>query len=544
MRVRYLLLALIASLSCFLLSAVPGQAQFGLDNLPLSNILDDEVEISAPILPIEPSAVRLDGRFLFHVAAVDGISAEARAKEISQRLQVYAAQHSSEVVGWETDSDTNQPIIYTGEQFLMTVTSADVALAGATPINVRTEEIQVILTEALDYYHYERQPEIVQQRLRWAGGLLLLMVVLSRGLYQLHHWLSNAPEADETSAQGVVIKQMIMWRQAKRIYELKHWFFWLGELLIWGGGSFIILGLSPYTRVWQQPLIQILRVPLRIAIALAVSYAIIHLGDIVIDRLFLTIYGQTLPSSLRTQRASLRFSTFSQVAKSILVAIIITVCILVILAIINIDLGPLLASAGIIGIALSLASQSLLKDIINGFMILMEDHYGIGDVVVIGDMSGFVETMNLRITQLRNEEGRLITIPNGQITVVQNLSKEWSRVDLKIPVALDDDIDQALALIKQVADEMSHDAIWETLILEEPLLLGVDNIDHTGATVRLWIKTQPLKQWEVAREYRRRLKIAFETADLDFGVPKQVVHMMTPEQPPVSPFESDSQPPP
>ena len=182
---------------------------------------------------------------------------------------------------------------------------------------------------------------------------------------------------------------------------------------------------------------------MRIAIALAVSYAILHLGDIVIDRLFLTIYGQPLPSSLRTQRASLRFSTFSQVAKSILVAIIIAVCILVILAIISIDLGPLLASAGIIGLALSLASQSLLKDIINGFMILMEDHYGIGDVVVIGDMSGFVESMNLRITQLRNEEGRLITIPNGQITVVQNLSKEWSRVDLKIPVALEDDIAQA-----------------------------------------------------------------------------------------------------
>lgn len=543
MRVRYSLLALIASLSCFLLSAAPVQAQFGLDNLPLSNILDNEVEISASPLPIEPSAVRLDGRFLFRTAAVDGISAEARAKEISHRLQTYAAQYSSKSIDSKPDPATNQFVIYIGGQFLMTVTSADTALAGATPADIRVEELKVILTEALDYHQYERQPEIVQQRLRWAGGLLLLMVVLSRGLYQLHHWLSNAPKADETSVQGVVVKQLIMWRQAKRIYALKHWFFWLGELLIWGGGSFIILGLSPYTRVWQQPLIQILRVPLRIAIALAVSYAIIHLGDIVIDRLFLTIYGQTLPNSLRTQRASLRFSTFSQVAKSILVAIIIAVCILVILAIINIDLGPLLASAGIIGLALSLASQSLLKDIINGFMILMEDHYGIGDVVVIGDMSGFVETMNLRITQLRNEEGRLITIPNGQITVVQNLSKEWSRVDLKIPVALDDDIDQALELIKQVADEMSHDAIWETLILEEPLLLGVDNIDHTGATVRLWIKTQPLKQWDVAREYRRRLKIAFETADLDFGVPKQVVHMMTPGPTAVPPIDADSQPP-
>ena len=542
MRVRYLLFALIASLGCLWLSMGPIQAQSGLSNLPLSNILDHEVEISAPPLTIEPSAVRLDGRFLFRVAAVDGISAKARAKEISQRLQTYAARQSSQTIDWSMDADTNQPVIYTGDRFLMTVTSADATLMGATSAEVRVTELQEILTEALDYYQHERQPHVIQRRLRWAGGISVLMVFLGWGLYQLHRWLSHAPESDQTAADGAV-KQHIMWRQAKRIYQLKHWVLLLGELLIWGGGFFIILGLFPYTRVWQQPLIQLLRVPLRIAIAVAISYVFIHLGDIVIDRLFLTIYGQTLPNSLRTQRASLRFSTFSQVAKSILVAIVIAVCALVILAIIGIDLGPLLTSAGIIGLALSLASQSLLKDIINGFMILMEDHYGIGDVVVIGDMSGFVETMNLRITQLRNEEGRLITIPNGQITVVQNLSKEWSRVDLKIPVALDDDIDHALTLIKQVADNMSHDAAWETLILEEPLLLGVDNIDHTGATVRLWIKTQPLKQWDVAREYRRRLKIAFENAKLDFGIPKQVVRMMTPGQTAIPPLDPDSQPP-
>ncbi|NEQ55227.1 MAG: mechanosensitive ion channel family protein, partial [Leptolyngbya sp. SIO3F4] len=264
-------------------------------------------------------------------------------------------------------------------------------------------------------------------------------------------------------------------------------------------------------------------------IILAIGYVIIHLGDIFIDRLFLMINGQVPPNQPRSQRTSLRFSTFSQVAKSILVILVVIVCSLVVLATIGIDLGPLLASAGIIGLALSLASQSLLKDIINGFMILMEDHYGIGDVIIVGDMSGFVETMNLRITQLRNEEGRLITIPNGQINVVQNLSKEWSRVDLKVPVALDSDINQALELIKQVADDMSHDPVWQNLILEEPVLLGVDNIDHIGATIRLWIKTLPLKQWDVAREYRRRLKIAFSNASIDFGLPKQVVQMANKE---------------
>ncbi|MEM9803835.1 MAG: mechanosensitive ion channel family protein [Cyanobacteria bacterium P01_D01_bin.56] len=529
MKIKYGLLILVVSFGCLLLSMMPAQAQ--LSQLPFSNILNSTGELTVPTLPMEPSAVRLDGRFLFKVPAVDGLSAPLRAREISQRLQTYAIRADTSavqtMVTWSLDPSSNQPVLYVGDRFLMTVTSADASLAGVFSTEVRAEELRETLINALEYYGYERQPEVIQQQLRWAGGTFLLMVVLGWGLNRLHHWLSNAPTVDQTM-EGMV-KRQILWRQARRLYQVKHWLFWLGELLIWGGGGFVILGMFAYTRVWQQPIIQLLRVPLRIAIALAVSYAVIYLGDIAIDRLFLAIYGKTLPDTLRTQRANLRFSTFSQVAKSILVALVITICALVILAIVGIDLGPLLASAGIIGLALSLASQSLLKDIINGFMILMEDHYGIGDVVVIGDMSGFVETMNLRITQLRNEEGRLITIPNGQINVVQNLSKEWSRVDLKIPVALDDDIDQALDIIKRVADDMSHDPTWQELILETPLLLGVDNIDHMGATVRLWIKTLPLKQWDVAREYRRRLKIAFEEADLDFGVPKQVVRMVSSE---------------
>jgi small conductance mechanosensitive channel len=188
-------------------------------------------------------------------------------------------------------------------------------------------------------------------------------------------------------------------------------------------------------------------------------------------------------------------------------------------------LGPLLAGAGIIGLAISLASQNLLRDIINGFLILMEDQYGVGDVIVVDEVAGLVESMNLRITQLRNEEGRLITIPNSQIAIVQNLSKEWSRVDIMIPVSHTSDINEALELIEQVAEDMRDDPKWKALILEPPLLLGVDNLDHVGATVRIWIKTLPLKQWEVAREYRRRLKIAFDQSGVNIGVPQQSLHL-------------------
>ncbi|MBE9068354.1 mechanosensitive ion channel family protein [Leptolyngbya cf. ectocarpi LEGE 11479] len=525
MKFNHWLMALLTGVICFLLASVPVDAQF--DSLTLPSILENEIEIVAPPLPIETAAVRLDGRFLFQVAVVDGISPTSRAKEISKRLQAYVADEAASGVTWKVDNDTNQPVIFVGDQFLMTVTTADAALVGVGSTEIRAEELRTTLTDAIAYYQYERQPKIIQQRLRRAGALLLAMLAVGGGLYKLHHWLSNDPEAINAASQ--LVSQRIMRRQAKRIYELKNWFLWLGELLIWGGGSFIILGLFPYTRLWQQPLIQLLRVPLRIAIAIFFGYAIIHLGDLVIDRLFLALYDQAPFDAVRTQRTSLRFSTFSQVTKSILVLFVSVICGLIILAIIGIDLGPILASAGIIGLALSLASQSLLKDVINGFMILMEDHYGIGDIIIVREMTGLVETMNLRITQLRNEEGRLITIPNGQIDIVQNLSKEWSRVDLKIPIALNNDIDEALELIKNVADTMREDSAWQALILETPLLLGVDNIDHVGATVRLWIKTLPLKQWEVAREYRRRLKIAFEQANIDFGVPQQRVKVIASE---------------
>ncbi len=276
---------------------------------------------------------------------------------------------------------------------------------------------------------------------------------------------------------------------------------------------------------WLQPLTgQLLRLPLRFGLIGLVTYGLIRLADYWIDHLFLVVQTRTAITLERSQRLALRLSTFSQVFKGMVAIAIGAIALLIMLHQIGIQVGALLAGAGLVGVAISFASQSLIRDFINGFLILLEDQYGVGDVIIVRGVSGFVETMNLRITQLRDTGGQLITIPNGQIDIVQNLSKEWSRVDLMIPVSLAADINQALGVVEQVANEMSQDGIWSTLILEPPLLLGVDHLDHIGATIRLWIKTQPLKQWDVAREYRRRLKLAFEAANIPVGVPQQVVH--------------------
>ena len=270
-------------------------------------------------------------------------------------------------------------------------------------------------------------------------------------------------------------------------------------------------------------LLAVMPLPLQFLALLWATQVLLRLGSALVDRFFLALQNRMFIAPESSQRIALRFSTFSQVTKSILTVLLISIALLVGLSMIGIQIAPLLAGAGILGLGISFASQSLIKDIINGFFILLEDQYGVGDVVVIGDVAGLVENMNLRITQLRNEEGRLTTIPNNTITVVQNLSKEWSRVDLKINVAPNADIDEALALIKQVAQEMTQDPQWRPLILEPPSLLGIDDLTHAGVMVRLWIKTQPLKQWDVAREYRRRLKKALDAASIHIGVPQQLV---------------------
>ncbi len=531
-RLRYLTLSLLVCLVCWFGS--PGAAGAEPD-LPWLKALDwpgiqlAEVTADSPATAI----VRLDGHSLFDVAATGRITAEARAMAISERLGDYAETQkqgdspTSDAlpVTWKYDPETNQPVIYLGDQLLMTVTSTDLGIAHGVSSQGRAAELVRQLQSALDRYHQERQPAFLQRQLARGTGLLLFLAGLSYGLKRLRGLLQRRLMPAEGAEQSTMtaLQNKIQSRERKSYRAVTRWGYRLGQVIIWVGGLFMLLELFPYVRSWQQPLSILVKLPLRIVSVVILGCLTIQIGGLLVNRFFLVLHDESLHGSVRSQRFSLRFSTFSQVSRGVLSFMVITICTLWILSIIGVDLGPLLAGAGIIGLALSLASQSLLKDIINGFMILMEDHYGLGDVIIVENVAGFVEVMNLRITQLRNEEGRLITIPNGQIGIVQNLSKEWSRVDLLLPVSLDANIDEALAVIDQVATAMHQDPKWQPLILDKHELLGVDILDHVGATVRLWIKTLPLKQWDVAREYRRRLKIAFDQADIKIGMPQQSI---------------------
>ena len=170
---------------------------------------------------------------------------------------------------------------------------------------------------------------------------------------------------------------------------------------------------------------------------------------------------------------------------------------------VGIDLAPLLAGAGVLGVALGFGSQSLVKDFLSGMFILVEDQFGVGDIVDVGEASGTVEAVSLRTTRLRAIDGTVWHVPNGEIHRVGNMSQHWSRALLDIEVAYDTVVDHARAVIKRVAD-----AVWQEDdgVLEEPELWGVEQLGAHGVMLRLVVKTTPSQQWRVSRELRERIK--------------------------------------
>ncbi len=189
-----------------------------------------------------------------------------------------------------------------------------------------------------------------------------------------------------------------------------------------------------------------------------------------------------------------------------------------------IGLNPnLLTGVGLFTVIFAFLSRNLLEDMLNGMLILATDRYAVGDFVNINDFTGYVETMNLYATSLRNLDGQLIVIPNGKIFTVINMTKEWSRVNLTVEIAWNTDIHQAIKIIQQIADQMYNDPEWQEKIIEPATILGVDSISHEGITIRLLIKTQPARQWAVGREFRIRVKQAFDLAGISPGIPQREI---------------------
>ena len=244
----------------------------------------------------------------------------------------------------------------------------------------------------------------------------------------------------------------------------------------------------------------------RIVLVVIIALVALRLLRAAVGRIVAGVLSaQGEPTAAQRQRAD----TLGRVTESTGRVVIIIVAAMMILANLGMDIGPLIASAGLAGIAIGLGAQSLVRDTINGFFILFEDQFGVGDVITVGAESGTVETIDLRRTVLRAVNGAQIIIPNGEIRVLQNQSKGWSRAVIDVQTTPYADDAQVVAVLREVTAQVVDDPQIGQHILEPPQVLGVTSISATGVTFRVLVKTEPLQQWAVERELRLRIREAF-----------------------------------
>lgn len=514
---------------------------------------------------LEVTEVSLDGQPLFEIAAptVSDRSApggqvpvEVRAEQIEANLNQLLAPKPSQVAG-ETavlnpetleiyiETINNQPVLLAQAaelnqpQALVTVTEADAQYHGI-PKPQLAQEWQAILQRSLTTALAGRQPAAQKRRLQIATGIALGMILMTIILAALWTWLGGRRTQLENQHQQVSqqhpyrddgnerdwlnwfegLKDLLSLQRQIKMISLLRWLLFWGMAFVWLGGIAAILYRFPSTR---QVAIGLVSTPALALAAWFLAGLLNRVADLGLDR-FAKAWqmNETVPVEA-LQRRALRISTITNVLKGFKGVLIYAIALILVLQILEIAPISVLALGAIFALAVSFAAQSLVKDVVNGFLIVLEDQYAIGDYVAINGVMGMVENLNLRITQIRSNEGNLITIPNSQILQAENMSRQWARCDYTVEVAYDTDVDEAIALIQSVAETLAADPEWGPLILDPTEILGVDHISHAGIKIRIWIRTLPLKQWSLAREFRRRLKIAFDHHGIHMGIPQQTI---------------------
>ena len=218
-----------------------------------------------------------------------------------------------------------------------------------------------------------------------------------------------------------------------------------------------------------------------------------------------------------------RADTLASSFKSVATTLILMACVLLVLQEAGLDVKTVLGGAAILGVAIAFGAQNLMRDYFTGFMMLLEDQYELGDLVTIGSITGTVERVNMRITMLRDLEGRVHFIPNGQIGSLTNRTYDWARALVEVPVGPEEDVDRAMAVMLEAARGLNADPKWADEIVDEPQMLGVDKFTESGVSIKLMLKTHPERMFPVRRELLRRVKRAFDEAGIEPGFPVRVV---------------------
>ncbi|MBW4618179.1 MAG: mechanosensitive ion channel family protein [Cyanosarcina radialis HA8281-LM2] len=521
---------------------------------------------STPVLPseverrgtLESARIYLDGKELFRIASPvvldrsnpgDLIPVEIRAKQIEANLQqTVSSYRSNETLDRNTlqvivETINEQPVLFVRDRtqaetkVLLTVTDADAQYASTSKERLAQqwrETLEQALRLALELRKpgaLKQQTAVATQVLMATLGLSLLFGAIWTKLRHRRKHLeqrqateiaaapataSIATELDEPRSWLVQeLQQYLGWQRRIQFVRVLQWISFWAIAFIWMVGIAYSLSLFPQTQQFAR---KVITIPIFVLLTWFFAGLINRVTDLLIDRF---IQNRKQDQSL-TESNLQRITTVASFLKGLKLFLIYATGLLWLLQSLNLVPGSVLILGTLIALAISFAAQSLVKDFVNGLLILLEDQYRIGDMVRIGTVAGRVENLNLRITQIRSDEGDLITLPNNLITQVENRTRLWARADVRIEVAYQTNVDRALAIVRETIDRMARDPHWQTIILDTHEVFGVEQISHAGIMIRVWIKTMPMKQWDTARELRRRLKNAFDDRHIQIGIPQQI----------------------
>ncbi len=263
---------------------------------------------------------------------------------------------------------------------------------------------------------------------------------------------------------------------------------------------------------------------LRITIILFFAWLGMKILQKILKRLEQRLLKQSAAAGEPPSESQKRVETLVRLVKQgAFIALWVTVG-LVLLKEIGVEVGPIIASAGIAGLAIGFGAQNLVRDIISGFFIILENQVRVGDVAIINSTGGLVEKINFRTIVLRDLGGIVHVFPNGTITTLSNLTNEWSAYIFDIGVAYKEVTDEVIAVMKKVGEELKQDETIGPLMLELPEIFGVDKFDNSAVVIKGRIKTKPISQWQVGREYLRRVKLAFDENDIEIPFPHQTIY--------------------
>lgn len=554
--IRWIILLINGCLIVLLLASIPVNAQLSTNQEQIGSSPSTTIG-AQEIITMTP--VQLDGRTLFTIAGMSSndkkntAPLDNRAEFIEESLyKLLEEDFNAESLRVEVHDKGDHTKIVASDNGklkdvpLFILTPLDARVAGFT-LEESSNYIAKVTQKALKQAWQERQPAYLRRQVKLAGILVVSAIALSTIIWLLQKQLkkreavlreqktscdlrmtanlirtaevSEAMRMDEEEVSSTeychtLATEQLHNRRMLSSQGLQSYLLQVTQGLIWLGVIALILGLFPFTRAWEWT---VLELPLLLGVFL-VAIALSKGSGILVDRTleqWLQYRKNLSPQQL--ERWLLRANSFAPIIKGAIATVLITTALLFILSRLGIPLAPILAGAGILSLAISLGSQRLIADLISGTLILIEDQYAIGDFVTLNDNAfGRVERLNLRATSLRNRQGNLITLSNSDIKQVNNLSKDWARAKLYIPVHSSADVDRTIAVIQQVIDEMKADSFWRDLI-QEAEVRGVEDIDGYGFTIGVRFQTKPGVFRKVIRECRRRLKPAFDKANIQFS---------------------------